>query len=663
MNTPKSMRLAIGIFGRTNVGKSSVMNVLSAQNTSIVSPVAGTTTDVVQKAMEIHGLGAVVLIDTAGVDDESELGKARVDRTFEAIESVDIAILVTENLGGGLARLGAYETALIEEFRRAKKPFLIVANKCDLVCDFASNLVYDEVANGKMSAEFASGIFSGNVAGEFEAEFSSVGAVSSDEFEASGSVVRASKFKTEFDGEINREFGDKFDENSSRDLRGEIKSKTGASLNGVDNFYENLKTKNDENLSNEFSREFNDTAEKFGKNLQLNCDENSRFKNNAKIDKNLDIRNIEFSLKIENSNTEFDLKSANSDTDFVSKNLDIKFTQKSNTEFSANSNEKFGAVFDYKASEFLDANNDKNSDKFLSSKFNDKIEKFNKNLPINYDENLYAKINVKFDDTNSKTILNQSEILFVSAKTGLNFGAVFDALSKIASRISASSDDLFGGIVRAGETILLITPIDDEAPKGRLILPQVQAIRQILDIGAFACVSADSDVAKSVAKFRPNLIVCDSQCVLEVVKTAPREVKITTFSVLMSRLKGDLSEFVRGARAIERLRDGDKILIAEACSHNAKDGDIARVKIPNLLQKFTGKRLVFHYTSGKDYPRDLGEFALIIHCGGCMISKTIMQNRLNRALSHGVPITNYGVAISLCQGVLDRICEVFEGEI
>ena len=207
--------------------------------------------------------------------------------------------------------------------------------------------------------------------------------------------------------------------------------------------------------------------------------------------------------------------------------------------------------------------------------------------------------------------------------------------------------------------MLLITPIDDEAPKGRLILPQVQAIRQILDGKAYVCVSSDADVSKTAQMFKPNLIVCDSQCVLQVVKTAPKDAKITTFSILMSRLKGDLNEFIKGCKRAASLKDNDKILIAEACTHNAKDGDIARVKIPKMLSKFSGKKLEFSYTNGRDYPANLDEFALIVHCGGCMINKTMMKNRMQKASKAVVPITNYGIIISLCQGVLDRVTEIF----
>ena len=392
MSTPKSMRIAVGIFGRRNVGKSSIMNMLSNQSASIVSDVAGTTTDTVQKSIEIHGLGAATLFDTAGVDDAGELGQKRILKTNETIENIDIAVLVVEN-----NEFGKFESELIDKFKSLNKPFLLLVNKCDL-----------------------------------------------------------------------------------KETKGEF-------LNLIKPF------------------------------------------------------------------------------------------------------------------------------KFIKT----------------------------------------------SAKTKLNLELIYEGLAEISKQISKDNDDLFSGILNPGDIVLLITPIDDEAPKGRLILPQVQAIRQILDGKAYVCVSSDADVSKTAQMFKPNLIVCDSQCVLQVVKTAPKDAKITTFSILMSRLKGDLNEFIRGCKRAASLKDNDKILIAEACTHNAKDGDIARVKIPKMLSKFSGKKLEFSYTNGRDYPANLDEFALIVHCGGCMINKTMMKNRMQKASQAVVPITNYGIIISLCQGVLDRVTEIF----
>ncbi|CAD7287524.1 tRNA modification GTPase MnmE [Campylobacter majalis] len=388
----KFLRTRIGLFGRTNVGKSSIMNMLANQDVSIVSDVSGTTTDIVEKPIEIHGLGAVLLIDTAGIDDKSLLGQERIKRTKDTLKSVDIAIIVCEN-----GVFDKEEKDLIAELKFNKKPYFLLINKCDL----------------------------------------------------------------------------------------------------------------------------------------------SQIKD-----------------------------------------------------------------------EFLD------------------------------------------------TISGENFIL-TSTKTALNLDEIYKKMIEISSKLNLNSNDLFFEILDQDKVVILVTPIDDEAPKDRLILPQVQAIRQILDKDCSVVVTKSSDVSQICRKFNPDLIVCDSQCVLEVVKSAPSNISITTFSILFSRLKGDLNEFVKGANAIRNLKNEDTILIAEGCTHNAKDGDIARVKIPNLLKKVTQKELKFVHTNGKDFPDDLNKYALIIHCGGCMIHKNFIINRINEAKKSGISITNYGIAISFCQGVLDRVIKIF----
>lgn len=255
------------------------------------------------------------------------------------------------------------------------------------------------------------------------------------------------------------------------------------------------------------------------------------------------------------------------------------------------------------------------------------------------------------------THIKAHKFIEISAKTGQGRDEIFRALKLITPK---NRPRILADIVRQNELILLVTPLDDESPADRLILPQSQTIKEILDIGADAIITRFSDVGAICKKFNPDLIICDSSCVTEVIKTAPKNVKITTFSILFSRAKGDFNEFLRGAQMIKNLHDNDKILIAEACSHNAKDGDIARVKIPNLLRKIGGDGLEFAFTNGKDFPPNLAEFALVVHCGGCMINAQTMQNRIAKVKNAGICVTNYGLAISFCQGVLGRVVEIFE---
>ena len=207
----------------------------------------------------------------------------------------------------------------------------------------------------------------------------------------------------------------------------------------------------------------------------------------------------------------------------------------------------------------------------------------------------------------------------------------------------------------------MIVPIDLEAPKGRLILPQVQTIREALDSDAAVLVVKEREYGYWLSQLKriPDIVVCDSQVVLKMVADTPAAVKCTTFSILFSRLKGDLAEMARGVTAIDSLRAGDKVLIAESCSHHAVEDDIGRVKIPRWLRQYAGVELDIRSSAGRDYPEDLETYKLIIHCGSCMLTRREMLFRMEQAKAKGVPITNYGVAISFVQGVLERTLEPF----
>jgi len=220
---------------------------------------------------------------------------------------------------------------------------------------------------------------------------------------------------------------------------------------------------------------------------------------------------------------------------------------------------------------------------------------------------------------------------------------------------------LIGDLVRPGGMAVLVVPIDLEAPKGRIILPQVQTIRDALDNDAMTLVVKEREYSHvfSLLKGLPDIAVCDSQVVMKFVADTPREVKCTTFSILFSRYKGDLMESVRGALAIDRLNKGDKVLIAESCSHHAVEDDIGRVKIPRWLRQYLGHDIQIDVRAGKDYPDNLAEYGIVIHCGGCMINRREMLSRINLARAQGVPVTNYGVCISYVQGVLKRVLSPF----
>lgn len=396
LQTPKGMRLHVGIFGRCNVGKSSILNLITQQNLSIVSELAGTTTDPVEKAMELHPLGAILLIDTAGLDDRGILGEERIKKSLEVLNRTNLALLVVE-----ADVWGAEEEALVEQFRARAIPFLIICNKIDL----------------------------------------------------------------------------------------------------------------------------NPPSEEFLAHIRT---------------------------------------------------LDAPF--------------------------------------------------------IN-----------------------------ISAKNQANYSALLEAIIELTPPAWRATPTLLGDLIAPDSLVVLVTPIDLQAPKGRLILPQVQAIRDILDHEAISIITKESNLSSLLARLKepPALVVCDSQCVQATIAHTPENVKVTTFSILMARLKGDLPTLSHGARAIHSLQEGDKVLIAEACTHHALEDDIGRVKIPRLLRQFTGKNLEIHHCNGKDYPENLEDYQLIIHCGACTLNRAGMLSRLSKAKESHLPITNYGIALSLFQGVLPRSLELF----
>jgi [FeFe] hydrogenase H-cluster maturation GTPase HydF len=398
MKALKSQRLHIGFFGKTNAGKSSVINSITGQDVSIVSDIAGTTTDVVEKSMELLPIGAVTLLDTAGINDTSELGKARIEKTLRIIDRTDIGVIVCE-----YNNFDEYEERLIEKFNELKIPYLILVNKTDLT----------------------------------------------------------------------------------------------------------------ENITTLIS------------------------------------------------------KSGRAYTDNVI---------------------------------FTSATTDKN----IIYKFKEELVRL---LPED-----------------------------------------FVAPPKIA-----------GDLVEEKSTVILVIPIDKEAPKGRIILPQVQVLRDLLDSNCQVMSVKESELEDALnnLKTKPSLVITDSQAFKTVAQIVPEDIALTSFSILFARLKGDLKVFVNGAKAIDKLQDGDKVLILESCTHHAIEDDIGKVKIPNLLRKKTGKELVIEHFSGHEFP-DISGYKLIIHCGACMTNRREILSRIIKAGEQNIPITNYGITISYCLGILERATKIFK---
>ena len=209
--------------------------------------------------------------------------------------------------------------------------------------------------------------------------------------------------------------------------------------------------------------------------------------------------------------------------------------------------------------------------------------------------------------------------------------------------------------------MVLVVPIDKSAPKGRLILPQQQTIRDVLEAGAVSVVVRDTELRETLARFpkKPRLVITDSQVFERVNKETPQEIPLTSFSILFARYKGNLLQLVQGVQALESLKDGDRILIAEGCTHHRQCEDIGTVKLPRWIKEYTGKEPEFVFASGKEFPQSLEEYGLIVHCGGCMLQEREMQNRLKQAAREGVPVTNYGILIAGMKGILKRSLEPF----
>lgn len=406
-DTPAGERLQIGIFGRRNAGKSSILNLLIGQPMAVVSDVKGTTTDPVSKSMELLPIGPVTFIDTPGIDDYGELGKKRVEQTRKVLRRTDIAILVIE-AGGYEFRS---EKKLLEELRKRTVPYIIVANKSDLLRDANKTQVKKDLA----------------------------------------------------------------------DALGE-------------------------------------TPERI---MLLNTVENQKVNANF--------------LRIE-----------------------------------------------------------------------------------------------------------------------------------IAKLAAEHKDDrrLVSDLIRPGDMVVLVVPVDSSAPKGRLILPQQQVVRDVLDAGGMVAMSQTRELERLLMslKKQPKLVITDSQVFGEVAEIVPETTPLTSFSILMSRYKGDLALQTRSAKELANLKDGDRILICEGCTHHRQCGDIGTEKLPGWIKKKTGKNVEFEFTSGGDFPDDLSSYSLIIHCGGCMLPVREIRYRLDSATAQGVPITNYGVMIAYLHGILGRVLTPFSSD-
>lgn len=256
-------------------------------------------------------------------------------------------------------------------------------------------------------------------------------------------------------------------------------------------------------------------------------------------------------------------------------------------------------------------------------------------------------------------VAKENEI-YVSAKIGQSIHELKELIGKI-SLTCESEKKIVGDIISEGDSVVLVVPIDSSAPKGRLILPQQQTIRDVIDSGGIATVTRDSELNTTfhLLSKKPKLVITDSQVFKPVAQTVPDDVLLTSFSILFARYKGNLSQLARGAYYLSKLNNGDKVLISEGCTHHRQCNDIGTVKLPGWINSFTGKNIKYDFTSGGDFPVDLSNYSMIVHCGGCMLNEREMKYRLRHAQDCGIPITNYGTAIAFMHGILKRSLSPF----
>lgn len=291
------------------------------------------------------------------------------------------------------------------------------------------------------------------------------------------------------------------------------------------------------------------------------------------------------------------------------------------------------------------------SQRGMSDKDNSLVEEFrSRNIP-------YI---IAYNKSDLSDAPESANAISVSAKDGTNINALKEKIASLSKNVK-SEKRIVGDLLDEGDIVVLVIPIDESAPKGRLILPQQQTIRDILDSGCTAICCRDTELTQTLSSLakKPKLVITDSQAFGRVSKDVPEDIPLTSFSILFARYKGELSELVKGAAALSLVKDRDKILIAEGCTHHRQCNDIGTVKMPDWIRKFSGADPEFSFTSGTEFPENPEEYSVIVHCGGCMLNEKEMKSRIKRAAESGIPIVNYGIAIAQMNGILKRSIELF----
>ncbi|NLK63239.1 MAG: [FeFe] hydrogenase H-cluster maturation GTPase HydF [Fusobacteria bacterium] len=297
------------------------------------------------------------------------------------------------------------------------------------------------------------------------------------------------------------------------------------------------------------------------------------------------------------------------------------------------------------------------------------ISKYEEDIILEFKANNipYILVGNKIDknskiDTIQETLKNSKEnYIFISAKNNVNIDELKELIIEKSPK-EEKETSILGDLIDEGDTVILVTPIDNSAPKGRLILPQVQTIRDIIDNNGIVNICKEENLEKTLnnLKVKPKLVITDSQIFETVSKLVPEDIFLTSFSILFARYKGDLEELTKGAKILKSLKSGDRVLMSEACTHHSQEDDIGRVKIPNWIREKINRDIEFTHCSGRDYPKDIDKYKLVVHCGGCMLNKKEMVTRIKESVEKNTPIVNYGIAIATLHNILDRALKPFE---
>ena len=559
MNLTKSERPHISFFGCTNSGKSSLVNAVTNQALSVVSDVKGTTTDAVQKSMEILPLGPVVIIDTAGINDKGKLGELRIDATKRILDKTDIAVLVIDSTVG----IQKDDENLIKEFKERKIPYIVVFNKSDL-----------------------------QIPQPFDGGGRGWGKSTTQKF-------------------------DKITQENAKELRNNptIQEKK---------LWQYL---NKSQLGYKFRRQ-----QPIGKYI---------------VDFFCPKLNLIIELDGGHHNEEQNIEYDKRRTEFLNKQ-GYKVLRIWNNDVDRN----LEGVVEYIKSELTPPPNP------LPQGAGETV--LNKHPDPNPLPQGAGETNISAPSALSD--LPQGEGIPVSAKTGEGVNELREKLGHIINE-NKKEKYIIKDWLQQGDIVILVIPIDESAPKGRIILPQQNVLRECLDAHATAICCQVEELGQIMKTINPKLVIIDSQAFNKVKNIVPDNIILTSFSILMANYKGSLQTLLEGAETISKLQNGDKVLISEGCTHHRQCNDIGTVKLPKWINDFSKAEIDFEFTQGGEFPKNLSQYKLIIHCGGCMLNEAEMKSRIKSAKEKSIPIVNYGMAIAYMNGILGRALEVFDKDL